>query len=139
MLNKQIIPSLKDIYETVGKKSILYLENLHQFMINSHELSIRLKFGFGNNRRWCYKYCHKNKNICYVFFEKGAFTVIIQMDKNQLNKLYPISSGPKNIWKHQYVYGKVCWLNYRILNNKNLDDIKSIISAKINCIRKKVS
>jgi len=44
MLNKQIIPSLNDIYETIGKESILYFEKLHQFMIDSYELSIRLKF-----------------------------------------------------------------------------------------------
>jgi len=137
-----MIPSLNEIYETIGKESILYLEKLHQFMIDSYELSIRLKFRFGSDHGWCYKYCHKNKHICYVFFEKGAFTVIIQIGESQLNKLYnklnSLSLEGKDTWKNQYLYGKY-WLNYRILSNKNLEDIKSIIAIKMNSIKKKAS
>jgi hypothetical protein len=134
MLNKQKIPTLDEIYKTMGTEKVLFFEELQNFLVGCYELNTELKFPFGNNYGWGYKYSHKSKHLCYVFFEKDAFTVTIQIGKNELTKLYnkleSLSPKAKDMWEHRYPCGDGGWLHYRILNEKDLEDIKEFIIIK---------
>lgn len=140
MLIKDVVPTINDIHETMGNESVLYFKELQEFLDSSYELNTELRFPFGKNYGWGYKYSHKNKHICYVFFEKDAFTVMIQIGKNELSKLYnklgDLSPKTNEIWEHRYPCGEGGWLHYRVLNKEDLEDIKSLIIIKKNPIKK---
>lgn len=134
MLNKEIVPTTNDIYKTMGKEATVIFEELNDFMISSYDLSFELKFPFGNKYGWGYKISHKSKHLCYVFFEESAFTVMIQIGKNELKRLYDkfddLSSKAKEMWEKRYPCGEGGWLHYRVLCNNDLNDIKTLISIK---------
>ncbi|MCC0640859.1 MULTISPECIES: DUF3788 family protein [unclassified Clostridioides] len=134
MLNKSVMPSEKEISEYVGKKHfnlILHLENL---LDKKYDLRKELRFPFGNNYGWGYKYSHKTMHLFYVFFEKDCFTTTIQIGSNDVDKLLDILDNllPKTneFWDKRYPCGSGGWINYRVENEKELDDILKIIEVK---------
>jgi len=69
-----------------------------------------------------------------VLFEKGAFTITIQLGKNQLPKLHEKLSAfsPKTneLWKNRYPCGEGGWIHYRVLDQEDLNEIKELIIIK---------
>jgi Protein of unknown function (DUF3788) len=100
-----------------------------------------LRFPFGNNYGWGTKYSHKYTQLCYVLFEKGAFTITIQLGKNQLPKLHEKLSAfsPKTneLWKNRYPCGEGGWIHYRVLDQEDLNEIKELIIIKRKPIKQK--
>ncbi|WP_066498183.1 DUF3788 domain-containing protein [Abyssisolibacter fermentans] len=134
MLNKEKIPSMEEIYETIGNESVLLFEALEEFLKDSYSLSTELRFPFGNNYGWGNKYSHKSKHLCYVFFETGAITVLIQIGKGELSKLNKQISEfipkTKELWEKRYPCGAGGWINYRVQNTDELEDVKKLLAIK---------
>lgn len=139
ILNKSVRPTKNDIYGLMGTEAVILFEKLNDFLTNSYDITVELKFPFGNNYGWSYKISHKRKHLCYVFFEKGAFTVLIQIGKNDVKKLYSkfedLSLKGKDMWEHRYPCGEGGWLHYRVLDTNDLEDIKILVSIKKNPIK----
>jgi len=127
-------PTKSEIYETIGGDKVEILKELEQFLSDNYNIVSELKFPFGNNYGWGTKYSHKNTHLCYVFFEKGAFTVTIQLGRNQLPKLYEklssLSPKTNELWEKRYPCGEGGWIHYRILNHEDLNEIKELIIIK---------
>ena len=136
MLNKEIKPTLYDIHNTIGIRNKELLDELDKFLMSSYDLKSQIRFPFGNNYGWGIKYSHKSKHLCYVFPEHNAFTVTIQIGKNDVEKLNKILKSllPKTqeLWQNRYPCGSGGWLHYRVFTHNELQDVKKLITIKKN-------
>lgn len=100
------------------------LSLLEEYLQTQYYLLKELRFPFGNNYGWGYKSSHKSNHLCYAFFEKGAFTVTIQIGDKQLGLLerYLSDLSPKaqELWGNRYPCGdNGGWVHYQILAVRN--------------------
>ncbi|QUH30597.1 DUF3788 domain-containing protein [Vallitalea guaymasensis] len=141
LLDKNNQPTINQIYDTIGDNGITLLQELEQFLSNNYDIISELKFPFGNNYGWGTKYSHKSKHLCYVFYEKEAFTVTIQIGKNELPKLLEklpdMLPKTNDLWENRYPCGSGGWIHYRVLNKTELNDIKELIKIKKRPVEKK--
>jgi len=141
LLYKEKVPTKKEIQEVLGETHLDFLNYLESFLNNNYDLKVSLKFPFGNNYGWSYKYSHKSKHLFYLFFEKDAFTIMIQIGKNELKRLYDnfdnLLPKTKKLWESKYPCGEGGWLHYRILTKEELADAIKLIEIKKKPIKQK--
>ena len=134
MLNKLKEPSITEIHEVIGDNSILLLNTFEDIMKQRYDLKRDLKFPFGSNYGWGYKYSHKTKHLCYVFFEKDAITIMLQIGGDLVQKveimLLECLPKTKNYWDNRYPCGEGGWIHYRVLNDEELNDVIRLLSLK---------
>ena len=70
MLDKSNKPCLSQIIEYIGKDGYARLCKLETYLKTQYNLSRELRFPFGNNYGWGYKYSHKSFHLFYAFFER---------------------------------------------------------------------
>lgn len=134
LLDKNIVPSFSEISDLLGEKAIKRLDEFEGYLNSHYDLVRALKFPFGNNYGWGYKYSHKSKMLCYLFFEKGSFTITITIGKPELKKLYQELERmlPKTqiLWENRYPCGEGGWIHYPVENDIELQDIKKLMYIK---------
>lgn len=128
MLDKNKMPSEAEICEYIGFASSKLLEQFESSFSKRYDTIRELKFPFGNNYGWGYKYSHKTKHMCYVFFEKDEIDVMMQLSSKDKEKLENfINDGlpiTKKLWNNKYPCSDGGWINYR---PKTEDDIAEIL------------
>ena len=131
MLNKLKKPSITEIHEYIGEYSFLLLNNFEETMNQCYDLKRELRFPFGNNYGWGYKYSHKNKHLCYVFFEKEAITFMLQIGGDLVQKLEKVLleclPKTKSYWDP---CGEGGWIHYRVFNVEELYDVIKLLNIK---------
>lgn len=135
MLDKSIIPNASQILETLGEKSYEQLMQFEASLSSQYDLHKELRFPFGNNYGWGYKYSHKTFHLCYAFFEKGAFTVMLQIGDKQVAKAERIIAGlsdkAQTVWSNRYPCGdQGGWIFYRIIEDQDVSEVIQCIHAK---------
>ena len=80
MLDREVIPSENDIFKYLGEHSSRLLNYLELKLAANYKLVKELRFPFGNNYGWGYKYSNNATHLCYLFFEKEGFTVLLQIN-----------------------------------------------------------
>lgn len=140
MLQKEVKPSLNDIYNIIGSDETNLLKDLDDFMRLSYDMVSEIRFPFGNKYGWGIKYSHRTKHLCYIFPETGSFTVTIQIGEKELTRLHEKLESflpkTKELWNHRYVCGEGGWLYYRVFSFKEIEDIKELIKIKKSPIEK---
>ncbi|MDP4152173.1 MAG: DUF3788 domain-containing protein [Bacillota bacterium] len=135
-LDKNIVPTETEIENLIGKSAVKRLQKFEAFLNSSYEIARELKFPFGNNYGWGYKFSQKSKLLCYLFFEKGYFTVTITIGKSELNRLNKqlnsLLPKTKELWDNRYPCGEGGWIHYRVESDAELSDVQKLI-----CIKKK--
>ena len=134
MLEKSIQPTEADIREVIGANAAEHLQALERALRSRYDLTRELRFPFGNHYGWGYKYAHKKKHLCYAFFEKGAFTVMLQLGGHvvpKLEKMLPdCSAKTQAYWDERYPCGEGGWIQYRVLDGYELDDLLRLLECK---------
>lgn len=134
MLNKEIMPSIEEMENVIGNDRVQIFEELDEFLRNSYEIISEIRFPFGNHYGWGVKYSHKTKHLCYVFPEAGAFTVTIQIGGKEVQKLLDnldaLLPKTRENWEKRYPCGSGGWMHYKILSEKELNDVKELIRIK---------
>lgn len=135
LLDKSAPPSEDFIRNYLGTESYNNLLQLENYLNEHYDLKKEMKFPFGNNYGWGYKYSHKSSHLCYAFFESGAFTITLQLGDScvpAVNKVLPtLSAKAKELWENRYHCGKQGgWIHYRVISAGELNDIFKLISAK---------
>jgi len=134
LLDKNIMPSAEEITAYIGRQSSELLEALEKSLNERYDIVKELKFPFGNSYGWGYKYSHKTKHLCYIFFEKDAITVTIQIGSNEVSKLNEqlkdFLPKTKKLWEERYPCGAGGWIHYRVLAEDELTDILKLIAIK---------
>jgi len=135
LLNKNEVPDETMIAEHMGRSSNERLDALECTLKKNYQLSKELKFPFGSDYGWGYKYGHRSSHLCYVFFERGSFTVTLQIG----DKLVPLAESilpsllPKTreLWEKRYPCGeRGGWVHYRVLTDEELDDVVKLIAVR---------
>ena len=135
LLEKNEPPTSRFIENYLGEQSYALLTELEKQLSSNYQLSKELKFPFGNNYGWGYKYSHKTSHICYVFFESGAFTVMLQLGDNCVAKVQEALTNllPKtcDLWQNRYPCGEQGgWVHYRVLSEDEIKDIMELVKIK---------
>lgn len=132
MLNKNNKPSWEEFYSYCGRCKELLMD-FDAFIMDFDGLDKLIRFPYGNKYGWGIKYSKKNKHICDLFAEKEAFTIMIRLNDEQYNKLYPaLSLYTKELIDNRYPCGNGGWIHYRVESAEYLADIKTILQMKIN-------
>ena len=67
LLDKNIIPTEKQIKEYMGEEAVENSEFLKRALKKAYEINIELKYPFGNNYGWGYKVSSKSKHLLEYF------------------------------------------------------------------------
>ncbi len=134
MLDKLNEPTSEAIQDHIGETSTALLHSFEDALKLRYDLQRDLKFPFGNNYGWGYTYSHKTKHLCYVFFEKEAITILLQLGGNLVSKLEKVLpaclSKTKDYWEHRYPCGDGGWIHYRVLTMEELNDVIKLLAIK---------
>ena len=135
MLDKNNEPSIEDIKKYIGKQGTRLLAGLESYLGAHYDLRKEIRFPFGNSYGWGYKYSHKSKHLCYLFFEDGAITVTVQIGDGEVQKLNEqlesFTPRTRQQWEDRYPCGNNGgWIHYRIFTDEELADVIKIIAIK---------
>lgn len=135
MLDKSRMPDLEQICNYMGEDSYARMGRLEALLAAQYNLTKELRFPFGSHYGWGYKYSQKSSHLCYAFFERGAFTIMIQVGDRQvpvMEKALPgLSQKSQDLWANRYPCGDHGgWIQYRILEDYDLPEIIQFIHAK---------
>lgn len=132
LLEKTLFPTFTDLLDYSGVCSDLWLL-LDDYLQKEFSAEQQIRFPYGNKYGWSAKYSLKNRHICDVFAENGAFAVHFRISNDCLNTIYAdLSDYVKKICDTKYPCGEGGWLTCRVLSQEHLNDVKKILSAKIN-------
>ena len=128
-------PSTLEIQNTLGMKACAYLNLLETRLADLYDLRKELRFPFGNDYGWGVKYSHKAVHLVYVFFEQGAFTVMLQIGDARVplmkESLSSWSEMARTLWENRYPCGEEGgWIRYRILEQEEIEEIIRLIMIK---------
>lgn len=127
-------PSMDEISSLLGTEAVKRMKQLESFLQSGYELSREMKFPFGSSYGWGYKYSHKAKMLCYLFFEKGAFTVTLSIGKPELPRLQKelpsLLPKTQELWQNRYPCGEGGWVHYRVLNDEELSDVEKLVAIR---------
>ncbi|MDR1954489.1 MAG: DUF3788 domain-containing protein [Candidatus Methanoplasma sp.] len=140
MLDKDSEPSAEQIREYIGEQSYGLLTKLEDRLKARYDLSKELRFPFGNSYGWGFRYGHRTKLLCYLFFEKGAITITVQIGSGEvpgLNEhLGSFLPRTKELWEGRYPCGGGGgWVHYRVFSEDELSDVIKIITVKKKPVR----
>lgn len=132
--DKSKAPGPSEIEQLLGAYAMERLKRLDSFFKSNYNVVRELKYPFGNQYGWSYKYSTSGKMLCYVFFEEGTFTVTITIGKNEVSKLTEelpkMLQKTRELWASRYPCGEGGWIHYRIERDNELPDIQKLIRIK---------
>lgn len=136
MLDKKKKPTEDAIERYLGEESAARLRAFEDRLRADYELARELRFPFGDNYGWGYKYSHKRKHLCYAFFENGAFTVTMQIGDHGVQQveaaLPQLLPETQQLWKDRYPCGdNGGWMHCRVLNDAVMDDLFVLLHIKV--------
>ena len=105
MLNKQVVPTIDEIIEHIGKRSFENLEFIKKSLEKIHDTIFELRFPYGNKYGWGYKVAWVVKNnskpryLFDIFFEKGSINIMCRLKiqtEDEIEKFNKLSEEGKN-------------------------------------------
>ena len=131
MLNKQETPTFDDLIRYSGDSGSLWIE-LDKHMEDEYKASKLIRFPYGKDYGWSVKYSIKSKHICDVFAEDGAFTALFQISDKAVDTIYDeLGIYAKDVWADKSPCAGGGWIQFRVLNQGQLQDLEKIIHAKV--------
>ena len=80
LANKEVMPTEEIINHFLGEKNVCRLWSFEEMLCKNYELNRELKFPFGKNYGWAYRYTHKKTLLLYVFIEKDGFCCTLSIN-----------------------------------------------------------
>lgn len=141
MTDKTMPPEITAIQYYIGETGWTLIQEFETLLSSRYDLNKELRFPFGKSYGWGFKYAHKTKHLCYLFFEKGAVTVTLQIgdsDVPKLEAILPTLSETANLlWKNRYPCGdNGGWVHFRILSKDDLENVIKMIEVRKKPLRK---
>lgn len=135
MADKEHQPEIHKIRQYIGETSCKFLQEFENQLQAKYDLNRELRYPFGKSYGWGFKYSHKSKHLCYLFFEKEAVTVTLQIGDREVDSLNRIlqtlSETTVSLWENRYPCGENGgWIHLRILSKNDLTDVIKLIEVK---------
>ncbi|HBU12360.1 MAG TPA: hypothetical protein DEB31_06430 [Clostridiales bacterium] len=114
-----------------------------EMLLKRYDLSREMKFPFGNEDGWGFRYAHRKSLLLYVFFEEGSFCCTISINDTGAREVEAMLSDLRPeiqaIWINRYACGADGgWLNRSVTSDEELPDLIRLIGVKVKP-KKKVS
>ena len=134
MLDKNHRPSEDEIERFVGAGSWNNIGLIKEKLNKAFDLHVELKFPFGNNYGWGYKFSHKAKHLFYLFFENKSLTLFMQINEPESDRgrelLNSLSDEGRKCWETKYPCSNGGWIRYRFFDSTGLYDVGKFISLR---------
>ena len=112
------------------------LMRFEDMLKENYDLSREIKFPFGNEYGWSFRYIHKKSLLLYVFFEENGFCCTISINdkgahevESILNDLQPET---QTVWNNRYPCGDFGgWIHYSVEADNELFDIIRLVGIKV--------
>lgn len=135
MLDKHNQPTTDEVIAYLGADSFARLEQFEAFLQKHYHLKREMRFPFGSQYGWGYKYSHQTVHLCFAFFEAQAFTISLQLGDTvveQVEQLLPsLSAKTQALWEQRYPCGdRGGWIHARILEDRDLQDGMQLVLVK---------
>jgi hypothetical protein len=134
MLDKTHQPTEEEIEQFVGKDAWADLLLIKETLKSLFDLTLELKFPFGNSYGWSYKFSNKKKHLFYLFFERGSLTLTVQIPEPKTERerelIRRLSEKGKKYWDTKYPCGSGGWVHYRFSRADELPDAGLFISLR---------
>jgi hypothetical protein len=131
MLDGGHAPTEAEILKTGGKKKVWL--GLRQYLEQNYDFVPELVF-YGKKYGWTIRYRRSGKTFCSLFPEKGAFTVLIVLGKDEAEKalsmLNDFSPNIRKLVKNAEQKRDGRWLWIRVLTSADADDVKELLKVK---------
>lgn len=120
----------------VGDEAWERLIRFEELLRERYDLSREMKFPFGNEYGWGFRYSHKKSLLLYVFFEEGGFCCTISISdagapavEAMLDGLLPEIQA---VWINRYACGAAGgWLNRSVERDDELPDLVRLVGVKV--------
>lgn len=101
-----------------------------------YDLNREMRFPFGNEYGWGFRYAHKKSLLLYTFFEKDSFCCTLSINdagalavEAMLGDLRP---EVQRIWTNRYGCGADGgWLNLSVVSDDVLPDLVRLVAVKV--------
>jgi len=131
MLNKQETPTFDDLVRYSGACGKLWLA-LDKYLNAEFNAARLIRFPYGNNYGWSVKYSRKSTHICDIFAENGAFSALFQISATAVESVYDsLDLSAQKAWEDKSPCGGGGWIDFRVLDDVHLQDLKKLIYAKV--------
>ena len=131
MLDGEHQPTEADILKTVGKKKVWL--GLKQYLEQNYDFVPELVF-YGAKYGWTIRYRKSGKTLCSLFPEKGAFTVLLVLGKQEAQKalsmLGEFSTRVRKLVNGAEQRRDGRWLWIRVVTSVDADDVKELLKVK---------
>lgn len=135
MLDQTRVPTQEEIGHHIGPAACQCLAQLEGLLGSCYDLSKELRFPFGKEYGWGYKYSHGSKHLCYLFFEGGGLCAMLQIGGGQrVQAIFDqLSSYAAGLWAGRYPCGSKGggWIHYQISDPAQLEEVGLLIQAKV--------
>ncbi len=133
LLNKEDVPTEKRIRNAIGVKTIKFWDEIRKYLDSNYDFMPELDF-MGKKYGWSFRYRRKNKTLCVLFPESGAFTVLITMGKKEIeeanNNFSAFNKSTQRVFSDARQYHDGKWIYKRVLNNSDCRDAELLITIK---------
>jgi hypothetical protein len=129
-------PAQELIRDFMGENAWQRLLRFEEMLAERYNLNIEMKFPFGNEYGWAFRYSHNKSLLLYVFFEQNGFCATISISDKGAEKVENILTDllPKtqSLWEHRYPCGKNGgWIHYSVESYDELADIVRLVNVKV--------
>lgn len=133
--DKTRTPTPAEIEVFIGVEAQHQLAALEGQLAARYDLSRELRFPFGKDYGWGYKFSHKSAHLLYVFFARGVLVATLQIGDAQVAKLEVALPGlslkAQQLWKNRYPCGKQGgWIHYEIDADDDLSDVLALVAIR---------
>lgn len=136
LIKKSNQPTEEFIKDFIGDDAWNRLMSFEDMLKVNYDLFREIKYPFGNDYGWGFRYSHKKKLLLYVFFEEDGFCCTISINdkgaKEVEAKLNNFLPKTQSLWENRYPCGELGgWIHYSVESDKELPDIISLIGVKV--------
>jgi hypothetical protein len=129
-------PTEECVQYFMGDESWERLKRFEKILAERYDLNREMKFPFGNDYGWGFRYTHKKSLLLYVFFEENGFCCTISINdkgaqavKAMLSDLRPEIQA---MWENRYACGvEGGWLNRSVESDDELPDLIRLVGVKV--------
>ncbi|MEL7623901.1 MAG: DUF3788 family protein [Clostridiales bacterium] len=136
MTEKAHIPSEELVRLFMGEDAWARLMRFEELLGERYDLSREMRFPFGNEYGWGFRYAHKKSLLCYVFFEKGGFCCTISINDTGAQKVEAmfgdLHPAIQEIWCNRYPCGTDGgWLHRSVAGDDELPGLVRLAGVKV--------
>ena len=127
MLNKQEQPQHNEMCMHCKECGELFA-GLNTWLIETFATHQDITFPYGNHYGWGIAHRKRNKLMCNVFPEAGAFTVMLRSSDTQFASVYEqLQPYAKEYVDNRYPCGNGGWIHYRVSEEAHMEDIQRLL------------